>query len=414
MRFWPFMLLYCFLNIAAPHAKTNETLNISLLVASKGQRAAYHQLAEAFEQQHQNLRIVFTVQNDKQYKASIEKWLTQKNGFDVVYWQAGERMDQFASQGLLEPLDDLWQKNNWLTHFPQRITRTVQQGDSLYAAPFAFYQWSIYYKKSLFSRLAIEPPKTWSEFLVVCAALKSNGVTPIVVGGKEKWPVAAWFDYLNLRINGLAFHQQLMAGKIDYTEPRVKSVFSALKQLIDLGYFLSGSQAKNWQDAMPYVYRDLAGMTLLGSFVEQQFVEQFRDDIGFFRFPQIDSKLPLFEETPIEVFMIPKNAQNKPAARLFMSFIGRADIQEALSKNLGYLSPHLQATRTHNYHSNQEPYIFADNQDITQFYDRDTTKNMSVDGMQLMSDFIDNPDVSLITRKLEQVRLRSFPQADIK
>ena len=63
-------------------------------------------------------------------------------------------------------------------------------------------------------------------------ALKKAGITPVAIGGRDAWTLAGWFDYLDLRLNGNAFHQQLMAGDVPYTDPRVKKVYTTWKSLI--------------------------------------------------------------------------------------------------------------------------------------------------------------------------------------
>ena len=94
------------------------------------------------------------------------------------------------------------------------------------------------YNKDLFAKYGLSEPQTWEEFLLICEKLKSQGITPIVLGSKDDWPVAGWFDYLNLRLNGLDFHQQLTRGEVSYLDVRVRNVFSHLGQLVDANYFL--------------------------------------------------------------------------------------------------------------------------------------------------------------------------------
>lgn len=387
-----------------------ETLNIGLLIANKSQRAAYNQLAVEFEKTYPHLTVNYIVQDDKRYKHSIDVWLQQRKGLDVLYWQAGNRLKQFASMNLLEPLDSLWLEQNWRDNFPTALQNTLQHNRKIYALPYAFYQWGIYYKKSLFTKLHLGAPKTWNEFLKVCDVLKQNDIAPIVIGGKDSWSVAAWFDYFNLRINGLDFHQQLMSGNVSYTDKRVIQVFNAWKKLIDLEYVVSTTDNKNWQDALPYIYHDIAGMTLLGSFAEHHIAKLRSDDIGFFRFPQIIPSMPFYEETPIEVFVIPRNAQHKDAARLFLAFVGQHEVQVQLNLALGYEPAHLYGTQHSLYPSVTHAQTGSGNSGIAQYFDRDTNKAMSLQGVEIMAEFLNDPNVTLATRKLEKVRLSTVSQ----
>ena len=59
-----------------------------------------------------------------------------------------------------------------------------------------------FYCKSNFAKWGVQPPKTWAEFMTLCQTLKGKGI-PIGIGlGDTPWVASAWFDYLNIRING--------------------------------------------------------------------------------------------------------------------------------------------------------------------------------------------------------------------
>jgi multiple sugar transport system substrate-binding protein len=103
--------------------------------------------------------------------------------------------------------------------------------------PLNYYHWSIYYKKSIFASLAITPPTNWQELLLAIARLRAHGIVPFNLSGQSNWSLAAWFDYLNLRLNGLDFHLALLAGKTHFTDPRVVNVFIHWKLLIDAKSF---------------------------------------------------------------------------------------------------------------------------------------------------------------------------------
>src|SRR5262245_62586825 len=44
----------------------------------------------------------------------------------------------------------------------------------------------------------------------LCDTLSAAGITPITIGTKDVWPAAAWFDYIDMRLNGPEFHISLM------------------------------------------------------------------------------------------------------------------------------------------------------------------------------------------------------------
>lgn len=91
---------------------------------------------------------------------------------------------------------------------------------------------------------------------------------PIVIGTEEDWPVAGWFDYINLRTNGLEFHQDLLQGKISYQDSRVRHVFEKMGDLVKKGYFISGHEAITWKESLPYLYRGVSRNDVDGKFLD--------------------------------------------------------------------------------------------------------------------------------------------------
>jgi len=386
----------------------NDTLDVGLLIASKGQRISYHKVARQFELENPTIHVNYVVRDDAGYKLALEQWLTGNSAPDVLYWQAGERLYQLADQGLIDPINDIWNQEQWDASFTQGVKKAVTLEGNVYGLPFSYYQWGFYYKKSLFAKLGLQPPKTWEEFLKVGEVLKSKNIDPITIGTKNHWPSAGWFDYLNLRINGLDFHQALMRGKVPYTDDRVRQVFNTWKVLVDQQFFSESSEERNWKQGLPYLYREKAGMTLIGNFVEQHLPLQLVEDMAFFKFPKINENLPFYEEAPTEIFMIPKNGSNKKLAKKFLAFMGRPDVQVTLNQGLGYISPNIKAKPSKNYFTRIGSETLKEAQGISQFYDRDTSKEMASAGIKLFSNFLKTGDVDFTLKELEKVRQKSF------
>ena len=95
---------------------------------------------------------------------------------------------------------------------------------------------------------------------------EAQGVTPFTIGTKFLWTAAGVFDYINLRTNGYDVHNDLTAGKIKYTDPRIKQTFMNWKQLIEECGFVDNHASMSWQDAIaPFANGD-AAMYVMGNF----------------------------------------------------------------------------------------------------------------------------------------------------
>lgn len=391
-------------------AQARETVSITLMFSSGDQRGVFNRQARLFEKENPDIEVVIRDKEQEYYKINMEKWLAAKDPqSDILYWFGGTKLRWFVAKGWIEPVTDLWRRQGYDKTFTRAAKLAVSTEDQVYGLPVSYYQWGFYYRKSIFRQLNLEPPKTWGEFIELGAVLKGKGITPVALGSSDRWPVAGWFDYLDLRVNGLAFHKRLMDGKVPYTDPRVKEVFRYWRQLIDEKFFLDSHARLDWRGALPYLYRGKAGMVFMGNFLVPQLPEGIREDIGFFRFPQIKPGLPNYEDAPIDALIIPKNATNKEGARKLLAFFGRAEVQSEINAALGMIPPNRMARVADDRFIQAGAAMLAEAEGIAQFYDRDTPQEMFQPGMEAFVQFLNKPDsVDQLLEGLEVTRMRVF------
>jgi multiple sugar transport system substrate-binding protein len=391
------------------HANADEArskLHAAFLVSGGEQRQIYFNLVDQFEKQHPSIEVVHTEYEQEAYKARVERWLTSATGGpDVLFWFAGTVLSDFARKGLLYPIDQLWDDNEWDNTFPDTVRAEVSQGGQVIALPFSTYHWGIYFRKSLFQELDLAPPANWKQFLEVGETLKKEGITPIAVGAEALWPMAAWFDYLNLRINGLEFHQKLTAGEVSFLDPRVREVMERWHELVEKDFFQKNHGQRSWRTALPYLYRKTAGMMLMGGFVKPQFPKRVLADMGVIPFPEINPELPRYENAPTDVFIIPDNARNKRDAERFLAFLAEQSTQYWINQKLGTLPPALLTTGKVTPQDHMGQQILADAAGLAQFFDRDSNRAFSSAAMAIFVEFSSGQlTVNDALQKLEEAR----------
>lgn len=368
-------------------------------------KAAWAELIADFEAANPDIDVKVNEYDHEGYKNAIRNWLVTSPP-DVVFWFAGNRMKYFVDRNLFADVSDIWANNNMDANF--KSTKAAMSVDGKqYGVPSTYYQWGIYYNADIFNELGLSEPETWDEFMEVNATLKSNGYTPITIGTKFLWTAAGWFDYLNMRTNGLDFHIDLMDGKIPYTDERVRKTFENWRQLVDAGYFLENHASYSWQEAQAPLLNGKAAMYLMGNFLTPSFPEGSNFD--FFQFPQIDPSVGMYEDAPTDTVHIPSRAKNKEDARRFLAYVADADVQTKLNLGLNQLPPNAQAEAGDNKFLVQGLDMLSAADGTAQFYDRDTDPAMAKEGMKGFQEFMINPDrLDRILENLEKVRQRVF------
>jgi multiple sugar transport system substrate-binding protein len=396
------LLFYLFLAFIS--SQSLASITIAVLTDSPTERFNFSAIGDQFTAENPDIGLNVVAYRSPEYKILVSEWLVKRAGPDVFFWHGGERLKQFVRAGLVASLDDLWQDSAFSRQFTPALTDLVSYHDSKYAVPISYYHWGFFYKKSLFHRLGITAPKSWQDFLTICATLKQHNINPIAIGSKEPWTVAAWFDYLNLRINGNDFHQALLRGEIAFTDQRVIQVFEHWQRLLKNGYFLPGHEALNWNEALPFIFREMSGFTLIGNFAATRLPDSMQEEIGFFPFPPITRGIGQTEEAPTDVFFINAKTTNLAHAKRFMQFVARADVQEQYNNSAAGFPANINAETALNYF-NAIGYELLKNADsLSQFFDRQTPDAFSTPAMALMTEFMLKMDVTATVNQLEMLR----------
>ena len=379
------------------------------MATSGTQRSAMVHALERFEQDNPGIRVIQQFDAQEDYKRNFERRIREKPT-DLAFWFAGERMRQLARKQLIRPLDSAT-ANVFSGQFTRAALGSTRIGDQHYAMPLSYYAWGFFYSKSLFQDLQIAPPKTWDEFLAVCARLKAQGVAPTAVGAKAGWPAAAWFDYLNLRMHGLEFHQKLLRGEARFSDPRVRAVLVQWHELLQRGYFLEEALQQDWDGVLPYLYRRQVGMVLMGGFAAAKFPEgalggrNVADDIGFFPFPSIHPKVGNFEDAPLDVLVMPTSGKNTTSALKLLRYLSNPSVMNPYNRAIRQLSPRKDSAATDDVFLNAGKAVLDQADGIAFFFDRDAREPLVGPAFEAFRQFLQAPhDVDGTLAQLQSVR----------
>ncbi len=384
----------------------SQTLTINTDRSGAGQKAAMTKIASEFEAKNPGVKVAINFSDVESYKTSIRNFLVTTPP-DVAFWFTGARMRTFTKRNLFEDLTGFFAEQK-LDEPMKPFLAAVSDGDKRMMMPTNFTTWGFYYNKELFKKAGVEPPKTWADLMAAAAKLKATGLIPFTIGTRDLWANNLWFDYLDLRENGLDFHMRLMDGKESYTDPRVKKVLSLWAEPVTKGYFLENASSYGWQEAIPLLSQGRAAMYLLGPYVLTSLPAELHDKIGFFPFPTVNPAVPNYEELSVNGVAIPSGAKNKALARQFLAFLAQPDNIAAFAKAGAVLPARTDVTLDDPFSASQVELAKAA-KGSSQFYDRDTDPEMAQIGMKGFQEFLANPDRSeAILQRLEAARARIF------
>ena len=369
-----------------------------------GPKAAFEAAIEKFKSENPDINVIANNNDREAHKTAIRNFLTA-DAPDVTSWYPGNRMAPFVDAGLFQPVDDVWADNGFNEDLAA-IKATMSRDGKIWGVPYTYYQWGIYYRKDIFDLLELEEFQTWDDMLAGCAKMKENGVTPFTIGTKFLWTAAGVFDYLNLRTNGYAVHNDLTAGKIKYTDPRIVATMDNWETLINECGFVDNHASMSWQDAIaPFANGD-AAMYVMGNFSVDGYKNAGLTDaqIDFMPFPTIDPSVPLAEEAPADAFFIPTNAKNVEDAKKWLAFVARPDVQTEWNKTIGQLPINAKAEIADDKFIQEGFALLNQATGIAQFYDRDAPAEMAKAGMEGFQKFmLDTSTKMEVLERLDEV-----------
>ncbi|MFE1445518.1 ABC transporter substrate-binding protein [Streptomyces olivaceoviridis] len=395
------LLSGCVTSASSAKSSSKGPVTLQSNLSAPQAKAAMEDLVAAYAKKGEGRASLNTVAAET-FRTQLPTYLTSANPPDVYTWYPGSVADTYARKNLLLDLDDVWNTSPDLKRYSKALHSlcTASSGKKVFV-PTTYYWWGMFYRKSNFAKWGVSAPSTWDEFLDLCDKLKSKGVAPIGLGagGNTPWVASAWFDYLDIRINGAAYHRRLLAGKHRFDDPEVRKVFDRWHEV--LPYFDPDGTALAFQDASTALLNGRTGMMLIGTFFADATPKSALDDIDFFRFPVIDPKVPLAEEAPTDGYFASARTGHRDQVADLMRYLATAEAQEIYIKGSSGTvlpcNPDAEDAGTALVKKGREHIEQA--AELTQFFNRDSSDALQPTADTALTKFIARPkDVGGILR----------------
>jgi raffinose/stachyose/melibiose transport system substrate-binding protein len=327
------------LTLAVGTAAADTTVKWLHIEVNPAQVKIWDEVARAYEAAHPGVKVEMQFLENEAYKAKLPTILQSKDRPHVIYSWAGGVLKAQIEAGVLEDITDQV-KGYSDTITPAALAAFTQNGH-VYGLPIALSQVGFLYNKELLAKANVDAAKikTWDDLLAAVKALKAAGVTPIVVGGADKWPLHFYWTHLAVRSGGRAAFDAALRGDNGGFEGETFQKSGALfKQLVDLQPFQNGFLGFKNPQAVGYFGDGKAAMTLAISTVYHlqralaaDKVGLGEDKIGWFDFPAVPGGKGEPTDTlgGITGWLITKGAPKE--ATDFLKFFISKDVQTKLA-----------------------------------------------------------------------------------
>lgn len=224
---------------------------LSINTNADGEKPYFEAIEKAFEASNPGVDVIIEYQDDESFKTRLPTLLQSDARPDLFFSWGGGVFQEQAKGGVLEDISSKMSPECKANHSAAALGafahQDKQHGMAMYAAEVV-----VWYNKDLAKEAGVDPESitTWEEFLTAVSTAKAAGVTPIVVGGKDKWPLHFIYSMLAIRIAGAEGIATAAAGdKGGFENESFVRVGAELERLAKLEPFQKGYMDSGYDKA---------------------------------------------------------------------------------------------------------------------------------------------------------------------
>jgi len=253
------------------------------------------ELARRYEAAHAGVKVEVQYLENESYKKKLTTLLQSPDRPNIIYsWAGGVLRDQVKA-GVIEDLTPVME--SWKARFAPAAIEAYTIKDRIYGVPMHTAQVGFFYNKDLFAKAGVDASsiKTWDDLLAAVKTFQAAGITPIIAGGADKWPLHFYWSHLAIRIGGRQAFEAAMGGQgkgfADTTFVRAGDLFAQLADLkpfqpgfLGVTYPQSSGQFGDGKGAMILMLNGLLGSMRVNSADKVGIPD---DRLGWFPFPTV-------------------------------------------------------------------------------------------------------------------------------
>ncbi|MCG8499286.1 MAG: extracellular solute-binding protein [Firmicutes bacterium] len=224
---------------------------------------------KTFQEQNQNVELeVDTVENES-YKTKIKTAIAANEAPDVFFvWGAGFAKP-FVDAGKVLPIDEYLKDGTKDKLLPGTLANFTYDG-KVYGLPACMWIAVLYCNEELFNGHNVKIPDTFDELLTAVKAFRANGIDPITVGEKDRWPGMFYQNIFAIRTAGVELSNKALNKEASFDDPRFVESAVKLKELVDAEAFEEGILGLSNDEAQANFIQGKIPMFYMGNWAASQ------------------------------------------------------------------------------------------------------------------------------------------------
>lgn len=309
-----------------PEAK-KVTLTFQTLQTDKStpQYQVEEMIANNYMAENKNVTIEWDRLDTEQQKVKLKTQAASGEVADITMVNPGAQLQPFANGKVLAPLNDMLDDEVKGT-FLEGVLDYYSFDGNVYALPYNMNIAGIFYNKELFEKAGVQPPTTFEDIIASIPKFKEAGTAPMMLAGKDKWPLSFMFTNVLQRVNGgPKFLDDVVAGKKQFTDPVFVEALQKTKDLIQAGAYQEGAATYD-QTTSSQQFRDgKAAMYFMGTWEVSAIdaSDAVKGKVGFLPFPTVGGKGSATDYViaPGTAYALGANSEHLDESKKFLKYL---------------------------------------------------------------------------------------------
>lgn len=225
------------------------------------------QIIEKWNKDHPEIQIERTGTMGEQYKTKIKTSIAASEAPDIFYGMGGGSFMQpyIESGNVLEitsyVTDDIKSK------MAPGIAEILESSQEIYTLPVYTHIGNLYVNTALFEQAGARLPTTYSELMEAIQKLKEAGITPALIGEKDRWPGMYWYNIIAMRQAGNTAVIEAFKDPSKWNSPHFVAAATKLQQLANAGAFNSNMFSMSYDEMLDAFYAGQGAMIFQANWV---------------------------------------------------------------------------------------------------------------------------------------------------
>lgn len=193
---------------ASAEASSDEQITLTIWHQSVADTDPVKRIIEESVTEYHEMHPNITIEQDgvtgEQYKTKIKTAFAAGEAPDIAYmFSGGSFVKPYIDAGYLLPIDEYLSEETKSKVLPGTLGGCTFN-DKVYTLPTITFLANLYCNTEMFEQAGAEIPTNWDELLAAVDKLNAAGMTPIILGEKDRWPGMYWYDIVSARTAGNA------------------------------------------------------------------------------------------------------------------------------------------------------------------------------------------------------------------